>query len=51
MINPFFKNKGPFKIDDLLELSNVNNKENFKKTKILDIKDLVAATNLSLIHI
>ena len=45
MINPFFKNKGPFKIDDLLKFSDVNNKENFKKTKIFDIKDLVTATN------
>ena len=45
MINPFFKNKGPFYIDDLLELSDIVNIENFKKTKILDIKDLVTATN------
>jgi len=44
MINPFFKNKGPFKIEDLLKLSNVNNKENFKKTKVSDIKDLFSST-------
>ena len=45
MINPFFNNKGPFYIDDLLELSDIVNIENFKKTKVLDIKDLVTATN------
>jgi len=45
MINPFFKNHGPFNIDKLLTLSNVNNTENFTKIKIIDIKDLVNATN------
>ena len=45
MINPFFENKGPFKIEDLLELSDIDNKENFNKTKISDIKDLVSSTN------
>ena len=45
MINPFFKNNGPFKINDLLKLSQVDNIENFKKTKIFDVKDLVTATN------
>jgi UDP-3-O-[3-hydroxymyristoyl] glucosamine N-acyltransferase len=44
MINPFFKNKGPFKINELLKLSNVENKENFKKTKVSDIKDLFYST-------
>ena len=33
MINPFFKNKGPYKIDKLLELSKVNNIKNFRKKK------------------
>ena len=42
MINPFFKNNGPFKINDLLKLSNIKNKENFNKTKVYDIKDLVS---------
>ena len=45
MINPFFKNKGPFNIDHLLKLSDIANIENFKKIKILDIKDLATATN------
>ena len=44
MINPFFKNKGPFKIEILLKLSNLDNKYNFNKSKILDIKDLISAT-------
>ena len=44
MINPFFKNKGPFKIDKLLELSEVNNISNFKKDKVSNIKDLVGSS-------
>ena len=44
MINPFFENKGPFKIEDLLRLSTITNKENFKKTKVFDIKDLVSSS-------
>jgi UDP-3-O-[3-hydroxymyristoyl] glucosamine N-acyltransferase len=43
MINPFFKNRGPFKIDKLLELSNIN-ESRFKKDKISDVKDLVSAS-------
>ena len=45
MINPFFKNNGPFKIDRLLALSNINNKNNLKKLKVTDIKDLDTAKN------
>ena len=45
MINPFFKNKGPFRINDLLKLSEIDNKTNFNKTKISDIKDLISSTN------
>jgi len=43
MINPFFKNIGPFKIDKLLELSNIVNKDNFKNLKVVNIKDLANA--------
>ena len=43
MFNPFFKNKGPFKIDKLLKLSNIDNNE-FKKDKLTDIKDLISAS-------
>ena len=43
MINIFFKNKGPFKIEKLLKLSNIDNK-NFSSDQIQDIKDLLSAT-------
>ena len=43
MNNPFFKNKGPFKIDKLLKLSGLKNIDNFKNTNIDDIKDLSAS--------
>ncbi len=51
-INPFFKNKGPFKIEKLLKLSGIDNKENFTKTKVSDIKDLSTATkkNITFFH-
>jgi UDP-3-O-[3-hydroxymyristoyl] glucosamine N-acyltransferase len=45
MINPFFKNNGPFNIDKLLDLSNIDNLDNLKNIKITNIKDLVTATN------
>ena len=47
MHNPFFKNKGPFKIDELLKLSGLKNIDNFKNTKIHDIK-AVSYTHLTL---
>ena len=40
MINPFFKNSGPFKISDILRLINVDNVEITIDQKIIDIKDL-----------
>ena len=51
-INPFFKNKGPYKIDKLLKLSGIDNKENFLKSKISDIRDLSTATkeNITFFH-
>ncbi len=45
MINPFFKNKGPYTIDKLLKLSGIDNIKDFNKTKVLDIKDLASSTN------
>ena len=44
MINPFFKNKGPFKINDLLKLSDISNSVNFDDNKVSDIKDLATAS-------
>ena len=51
-INPFFKNKGPFKIEKLLKLSGIDNKENFIKSKISDISDLSTTTkdNITFFH-
>jgi UDP-3-O-[3-hydroxymyristoyl] glucosamine N-acyltransferase len=45
MINPFFENKGPIKINDILNSANIKNKFNYTDTKIFDVKDLVAASN------
>ena len=44
MNNPFFKNKGPIKIDKLLKIAELKNIQNFSKTKIYDIKDLSTST-------
>jgi len=48
MINPFFINRGPFNIEDLLKLSDVININNLKKNRILDIKDLNSATEFDI---
>ena len=48
MLNPFFKNIGPFNIEKLLSKTNTDNKDNFKKDKIYNISDLVNATNKDL---
>tara|TARA_B100000767_G_scaffold199281_1_gene186209 strand:+ start:321 stop:1301 length:981 start_codon:yes stop_codon:yes gene_type:complete len=43
MINSFFINKGPFKIENLLASNSIPNEGCFKDDEIKDIKDLVAA--------
>ena len=48
MLNPFFKNVGPFNIEKLLGKINIENKQNFKKDKIFDISDLATATDKDL---
>ena len=48
MLNPFFKNIGPFNIEKLLAKTGIENKENFKKDKIHNVSDLVNATNKDL---
>ncbi len=48
MLNPFFKNAGPFNIEKLLSKVDIKNKENFKKDKIYNVSDLVNATNKDL---
>ena len=40
MINPFFKNNGPFKLIDLLKELKINHSENNNELIINDIKDL-----------
>ena len=45
MINPFFINKGPIKIDNILNSVNINNRFNYVETKIFDVKDLILASN------
>jgi UDP-3-O-[3-hydroxymyristoyl] glucosamine N-acyltransferase len=45
MINPFFKNVGPFKINEILTSININNNFNYTETNISDVKDLIAASN------
>jgi len=44
MINPFFKNKGPFNIEKLLKISLIDFKVDPHKIKINDIRDLISAT-------
>ena len=48
MLNPFFKNAGPFNIEKLLSKTNIDNNKNFKKDKIYNVSDLVNATNKDL---
>ena len=48
MINPFFKNVGPFEIQKLLVNTGISNNENFKKDKIYNISDLQNATKKDL---
>ena len=48
MLNPFFKNVGPFNIERLLSKIDIENKDNFKKDKIYNVSDLTTATNKDL---
>ena len=43
MINPFFKNNGPFKISDILQLLNIDDLKIDHDQKINDIKDLLSS--------
>lgn len=45
MINPFFKNIGPIKIQDILKLTDIENIFKYTDKNIFDIKDLVTASN------
>ena len=48
MLNPFFKNIGPFNIDKLLSKTGIENNENFKNDKIYNVSDLFSATKKDL---
>ena len=48
MLNPFFKNTGPFNIEKLLSKSGIENPENFKKDKIYNVSDLSSASSRDL---
>ena len=45
MVNPFFKNHGPFSIIKLLQSCDINLNEKFSDKIIIDIKNLAAAEN------
>ena len=51
MLNPFFKNVGPFDIKKLLANTEVENKENFKKDKIYNVSDLASASNKDVVKL
>ena len=48
MLNPFFKNVGPFNIDKLLNNIGIDNKNNYKKDKIFNVADLLTASKKDL---
>ena len=48
MLNPFFKNVGPFSIEKLLINIGVENKNNYKKDKIYNVTDLFSASKKDL---
>ena len=48
MINPFFKNSGPFNVEKLFNKINIENSNKYTKDKIFDVRDLTSATNKDL---
>ena len=44
MTNPFFKNKGPFEINNLLKFAELKNIQKYKNLKIYDVKYLSIST-------
>ena len=45
MSNPFFKNNGPFKISEILDILNLNTEIDNTNKSVLDIKDLLTANS------
>ena len=52
MINPFFINKGPFDIKNLLKLSNISNDNGYDNFNVSNINDLITANenDISFFH-
>ena len=48
MLNPFFKNFGPFNIEKLLSKINIENENKYVNDKIYNVSDLISATNKDL---
>ena len=48
MLNPFFKNEGPFNIERLLKIVNIENPKNYKQDKVYNVSDLISATKKDL---
>ena len=52
MTNPFFKNKGPFKVNKLLKLAGIKHSEFISNKTVNDIKDLISSesNNITFFH-
>ena len=52
MINPFFKNHGPYAIKKLLQLSDIKTQEKFTDINVTDINDLITSEkeNITFFH-
>ena len=52
MVNPFFKNIGPFKVTEILNLLNLDTKQVNSDIIINDIKDLATSNenNITFLH-
>ena len=52
MTNPFFKNKGPFKVNKLLKLADIKHSEFISNKTVNDIKDLISSesNNITFFH-
>jgi UDP-3-O-[3-hydroxymyristoyl] glucosamine N-acyltransferase len=48
MLNPFYKNVGPFSIESLLSKTKIENTEKFKNDKVYNVSDLISATKRDL---
>ena len=49
MINPFFRNSGPLKLSDILQLINLDDINIDNDQEIIDIKDLFTSKKMTLL--